>query len=113
MPGLLSANPPGLVLCPTGDGIALTVRLTPKSSRDAVKGLEEGPDGPVLGVRVRAVPEKGKANTALTKLIATWIGVPRSSVTLIAGSKSRYKRLQVAGDPDELVARIGDLMADL
>ncbi|MEZ5773339.1 MAG: DUF167 family protein [Hyphomicrobiaceae bacterium] len=95
----------------TKAGIRIAVRLTPKSSRDEVGGLETGPDGPRLGARVRAIPDKGAANTALERLIAGWLGVPRSSVGLAAGGKSRYKAVEIAGDPAELERRARDLIA--
>ena len=45
-------------------GVVLQVRLTPKSSRDALEGVEVLADGAcVLKARVRAVPEDGKAMT--------------------------------------------------
>eukprot|EP01037_Dinobryon_pediforme_P032735 gene32735-37828_t len=53
------------------DGVRLRVRLTPKSSRDALDAQERLADGSVvLTARVRAVPEDGKANAALEALIA-------------------------------------------
>ncbi|MGD9502903.1 MAG: DUF167 family protein, partial [Methyloceanibacter sp.] len=51
----------------------LKVRLTPKSSRDAIEGLAEFGGETVLKARVRAVPEAGRANAALEKLIADWL----------------------------------------
>ncbi len=94
-------------------GVAFTVRLTPRSSRDAVAGISETAEGPALAVRVRAVPEKGRANTALCALIATWLGVPKSSVRLVGGAKSRLKRIAVAGEPGELEGRIEALLEEL
>ncbi|MEQ1648106.1 MAG: DUF167 family protein, partial [Hyphomicrobiaceae bacterium] len=44
----------------TKDGLELRVRLTPKSSRDAVEGIETTADGPALKARVTAIPEDGK-----------------------------------------------------
>ena len=80
------------------DGVVLKVRLTPKSSQDRVDGSAPLDAETVLKARVRAVPEKGKANTALLKLIAGWLGVPTSSVSLRAGGKSRLKSVLVRGD---------------
>ena len=49
----------------------LSVRLTPKSSRDEIDGIGLLADGrSILKVRVRAVPENGKPNTALLRLLA-------------------------------------------
>ena len=90
-------------------GFRLTVRLTPKSSRDGIDGVTTTPDGrPALAARVRAVPEKGKANKALTRLVAKTAGVAPSSVSLISGDTSRVKVLQVVGDPRRLIELVGE-----
>lgn len=92
------------------DGVDLFVRLTPKSSRDAVEGVEEAGDGRChLVARVRAVPEKGAANVALEKLLAKALGIPSNSVSVVAGGTSRLKTVRVSGDPAELA----ELMATL
>ena len=50
----------------TPDGVVVACRLTPKGGRDAIDGAATLADGTrVLLVRVRAVPENGKANDAL------------------------------------------------
>jgi hypothetical protein len=81
-------------------------RLTPKSSRDAIEGLETTADGPAFKARVRAVPEDGAANAALEKLVAIWLGVPQSAVHLVAGGKSRVKTVGVEGDPAAIAERL-------
>ncbi len=91
----------------TADGLVLAVRLTPKSARDDVTGVECGADGtPFLTVRVKAVPEKGKANAALIALIAKWLDLPKSHCGLASGGKSRLKQVLVRGDARELKARL-------
>jgi uncharacterized protein YggU (UPF0235/DUF167 family) len=95
------------------DGVQVFVRVTPRSARDGVDGMSQGADGPALQVRVRAVADKGAANRAVEAVVAEWLGVARSSVSLGAGGKSRLKTLDVAGDPhalDRLMrARLGEL----
>lgn len=86
-------------------GLELRVRLTPKSAHDRVEGLEETAEGPALKARVRAVPEDGKANAALEALVAAWLGVPKRSVAVTSGSKSRVKTLTVAGNSSDLTAK--------
>ncbi len=95
---------------PVAGGVRLRVRLIPKSSRDAVEGLEPTPDGPAVKARVRAVPEDGKANAAVAALVATWIGLPKGRVGVAAGQKSRVKTLQIDGDPDDIGRRIAGLL---
>jgi uncharacterized protein YggU (UPF0235/DUF167 family) len=85
------------------DGLALTVRLTPKGGRDAIDGIETLSDGRVvLKARVRAAPEDGAANAALIALLARACGVARSGLTLLAGQTSRIKTFLITGDGAEL-----------
>jgi uncharacterized protein len=57
--------------------VILAVRLTPKSSRDEIAGIEDHGGECVLKARVRAIPEAGRANAALEALIARWLGCRR------------------------------------
>ncbi|KAB2910656.1 MAG: DUF167 domain-containing protein [Hyphomicrobiaceae bacterium] len=93
-------------------GARVRVRLTPRSGRDAVEGVEATAEGPALKVRVRAVPEKGEANAALAATLARWLDVPKSTVEVAAGSKSRCKTLFIAGQGAELCRRIAARLAD-
>ncbi|MCA8892210.1 MAG: DUF167 domain-containing protein [Hyphomonas sp.] len=84
----------------------LTVRVQPKASADRVEGWGEDDAGrKFLKVRVRAVPEDGKANEAVQKLVAKWLGVPKSAVRVVTGGKTRLKGLEIDG-PQELAARL-------
>ncbi len=81
-----------------GADLLLAIRLTPRSSKDAVEGLEKLSDGRcVLKARVRAVPEDGKANEALLKLIAKSLDIPRQSVSIESGATSRIKQVRLQG----------------
>jgi uncharacterized protein YggU (UPF0235/DUF167 family) len=95
----------------TRTGVAVRVRLTPRSSREAVEGIEVTADGPAFKARVRAVPEDGAANAAVEKLVATWLGVSKSSVKLSSGGKSRIKVLDVTGEPMQLAALLAEKLA--
>lgn len=94
--GLVALTSPGR---PRPGGVRLSVRLTPKSNADRIEGTIERGGECWLAARVRAVPDKGAANAALTRLIARWLGLPRSAVTLSSGGKSRYKALDIVGEP--------------
>jgi uncharacterized protein YggU (UPF0235/DUF167 family) len=87
-------------------GVTVRVRVTPKSSRDDVGGIETTAQGAALKVRVRAVPDKGAANAAVTATLADWLGVPKSTVTLLSGSTARIKSIAIAGDGAQLSARL-------
>ena len=83
-------------------GLAVRVRLTPKSSRDRIDGVDATADGPALKARVRALPSAGAANAAVEQLVAKWLGVPKSAVALSTGAKSWIKTLIVSGDAAEI-----------
>jgi hypothetical protein len=90
----------------TANGIALRVRLTPRASQARIEGIGATAEGPALLARVRAVPEDGAANAALTELVGFWLGCAKSAVTLAGGARSRIKTLAIAGDPDEIERRL-------
>ena len=71
----------------------LTVRVTPRASRDEVVGFEDG----VLRVRVTAAPVDGRANRALERLLAKRLGVPNSAVSVVVGHTGRRKVVEVEG----------------
>ncbi|GGH52243.1 DUF167 domain-containing protein [Frigidibacter albus] len=67
-------------------GAEFAVRVTPRASRNAV--LAEGGE---IRVYVTVVPEDGKANAAVQKLLAKALGVAKSRLVLIRGATSRDK----------------------
>lgn len=88
----------------------LHLRVTPNSGRDAIEGAESRDDGTcVLRLRVAAVPDKGKANAAVIALLAKALGVPKSTLSLVAGDTSRLKTVAVSGDPATLAVRAQSL----
>ncbi|MTV31692.1 DUF167 domain-containing protein [Rhodoblastus acidophilus] len=94
------------------DGLDLFVRLTPKSSRDALEGVEILANGQcVLKCRVRSVPEDGKANAALIALVAKQLKTPASRIDVVAGATSRSKTLRIEGDALALAERLEALVA--
>jgi uncharacterized protein (TIGR00251 family) len=84
------------------DGLVIDARVQPRASADRVEGVTGGR----LRLRLTAPPVENAANGAAIALLAAWLGVPRSKVTLIGGDKSREKRFHVAGDPAALAAAV-------
>ena len=81
-----------------GDDLLLAIRLTPKAAKDSIGGVWQDEKGAVwLQASVRAVPEKGKANAALTQSIAKRRKVAPKDIALESGDTSRLKRLRLHG----------------
>ncbi len=103
LPGWLTPDGEG---DPDGSGAIIAVRATPRAAKDAVDGALRMDDGSVwLAVRVRAVPDKGAANTAVAATLAKALGLRKSDVTLIAGATARQKRFRVAASAAVVAAR--------
>ncbi|HFC04270.1 MAG TPA: DUF167 domain-containing protein [Rhizobiales bacterium] len=82
----------------------MRIRLTPNSSRDQIDGLVKMANGDcALKVRVRAVPEKGRANKSAIKLIAKSAGLAPSKFLLASGGKDRNKELLVTDEDDQII----------
>ena len=68
----------------------LRVRVTPRASRNDVKREDA-----LLRVYVTVVPEDGKANREVTKLLARALGIAKSRLTLVRGHTARDKVFRV------------------
>ena len=94
------------------DGLRIHIRLTPKSARDALEGLEQLADGrQAVKARVRAVPEDGRANAAALRLVAEVLGVAPSRIRLIAGATAGIKTFLASGDGAALAQRLAAALA--
>lgn len=81
----------------------LAVAVTPKARKDEVVGWQDGADGArELAVRVRAVPDKGKATKAVCDMLAAFFRVPKSSVECVRGGASRHKMIELPITEDQL-----------
>ncbi len=78
-----------------GHHVEILIRLTSNASCDQILGvIQVDEDEFRIGVKVRAVPENGKANKALIALLAKNLGISKSSIEVFAGDTSRQKTLR-------------------
>lgn len=75
-----------------GDDVLVPVQAQPRARKNGIVGVHDGR----LKVAVTQAPEKGKANSALVKVLANALGVNRSQVELIAGQTSSKKTFRIA-----------------
>lgn len=74
-------------------GVRIAVRLTPRASRDAILGEQNG----ALKVALTAPPVEGKANKALIRFLAKKLGVPPGAVKIVSGEHARDKVVEAGG----------------
>ncbi|MGE0451037.1 MAG: DUF167 domain-containing protein [Vicinamibacterales bacterium] len=87
---------------PIGSGVEVQFRVIPRASRSTVAGVR---DGRVL-VRLAAPPVDGAANEALVALLSSLFEIPKRSVRIIAGERSRAKVVVLEGVTADQAARV-------
>lgn len=71
----------------------VAVRVIPRSGRTALAGTRQG----AILVRLASAPVEGAANAALIAFLADRLDLPTHQVHLVAGARSRTKRLAITG----------------
>jgi len=67
------------------------VKVIPKSSQSKIEEMEDGS----YKVWVTVVPEKGKANQTVIKLLAKYFKVSKSQIEIIGGKTARTKIVDI------------------
>jgi len=82
------------------DGVTLTVRVTPKSTRSKITGVA----GTDLKISLHAPPADGKANKELVRLLSKILSIPKTGIEILSGQNSRSKRLLLIDQSLESIA---------
>ncbi len=78
---------------PTSTGVEIAIRVVPRARKTEPAGTRAG----ALVVRLAAAPHEGAANTALLAWLSRSVGVPARAVRIVAGERSRHKRVVIEG----------------
>lgn len=74
-------------------GCLISLKVIPRSSRDQIVGTEQG----ALKLKLQAPPVEGAANEAVLEFFSKCLRRPKSTLKLVAGHRSRHKRLMIQG----------------
>jgi uncharacterized protein (TIGR00251 family) len=89
----------------SGNTVFLKVKVVPGSSRTAVAGTLDG----MLKVKIAAPAEKGKANAAMTELLAEKLSVKKTAIRISSGLTGSVKEIAIegvtAGQIEKLIAK--------
>ena len=77
----------------TPDGATFAVKVHPRAKKNAITGEL----GDALKLSLTTPPVEGRANEACIEFFANLLKVPRSSVTIASGERSRMKVVRVVG----------------
>lgn len=78
----------------------LMVHIVPDSSKNEVTGTYGEPTR--LKVKIKAVPEDGKANEMLIHFLADFLKIKKSQIEIVRGHTQKRKDLLIDADFEEL-----------
>ena len=74
----------------------LALKVIPNAKKSEAAGWEEDPrTGRTLKLRIAAPPVEGRANKAVILFLASWLGIPKTSVILLRGETGRLKVVEL------------------
>ena len=79
----------------------LQIKVIPSSSQDGIAGWLED----TLKVKVKAPPEKGKANKAVIKLLEKTLDLGKGSIEVTSGTTSTRKTVEINSEDDKLIEK--------
>jgi uncharacterized protein (TIGR00251 family) len=77
----------------------LKIKVIPSSSKDCIAGYLED----TLKVKVKAPPEKGKANKAVIKVLEKSLDLPKGSINISSGTTSSRKIIEIKCSDDDVI----------
>jgi len=89
-----------------GNAVTFWLRVKPRSSRER---LRLDPAGE-LRLELHAAPAEGQANKACVEFFARLLRLPRASIEIVAGAKSRRKLIRIQ-DGKEIARQINSSVA--
>ncbi|HEY7116074.1 MAG TPA: DUF167 domain-containing protein [Tepidisphaeraceae bacterium] len=86
--------------------VVLNIKVVPGASRDRVAGRY----GDGIKVQTSAPREAGKANAAVAEILAQFLAVRRTQVTLVSAPANPRKQFRISGlSPVELAGKLATL----
>ena len=79
------------ITCLQNKSLVLNVYVQPRASKNRVAGMH----GSAIKIYVTAPPVENKANDAVIHLVASLLGVPKSSVSIKSGRQGRNKKVLI------------------
>ena len=80
------------------DGIILTIKVIPNSSKNELMNTETG-----LRLKITAPPVDNKANKFVVEFLSKRFKVPKTSIKIIRGETSREKTIFISADANKCI----------
>ncbi len=84
----------------------IKVKVTPNSSRTQFTSF----DGELLCVKLCTPPVEGKANNELLKFLSKQLKLPKTSIEILKGDKSKHKSIELPIDEVFFQEKIAEIL---
>lgn len=77
----------------------LRIKVIPRSQKNEIADIfkdEEGEE--TIKIRIKAPPEKGKANAELIKFLSKTFNIKRDTISIISGKTDRLKLIKISNN---------------
>ncbi len=84
------------------DRLILNVKVIPGAGMNQIAGVKNQE----LVTRIKAIPEKGRANKELVKFLADKLHIPKSDIEISRGERSRHKIIMLPKEAAPSIERL-------
>ena len=90
-------------------GLLLSLKVVPNAGSTQIKDVVKDAEGKeFLRVLVSCVPEKGKANKEVIKLLSKELKLPKSAFSIAVGETSHYKKILIDTQSSDVIKKLND-----
>ncbi len=86
--------------------MTINIRVNPKSSINKISSYENG----ILSIKITTPPVDGKANTELIKFLSKKLKIPKSSILLLKGERSKIKIVDISLNESEFLEKLDQII---
>ncbi len=89
-------NTDELISATQNNTVFLDLKVIPRSKINSLEGLLQVTSNKYLAkLRIKALPEKGKANLELIKYLSKTLDLPQQNIVIISGHTSSLKKIKI------------------
>ena len=75
----------------------LRIKVIPNSNTNEIKEIMTDDSGEeTIKIKIKAIPEKGKANAELIKFLSKELEIKKSNISIISGKTDRIKLIRIS-----------------
>lgn len=90
-------------------GVLLSVKVVPNAGSTQIRDVVKDAEGKeFLRIFVSCVPEKGKANKEVIKLLSKELKLPKSAFSIAVGETSHYKKILISIKSSDVMNKLDE-----